>query len=109
MTESPAHLTCTVPHSHVFAGIFGKTRALGPLSNRMCSEPRVGTDNSIDRAVKPAAEFKFSCPVCHQHIAAGAESAGTEIECPTCFRPIMVPRSPGNATTKLILRGRQAG
>ena len=59
--------------------------------------------------MKPVAEFKFACPVCHQHIMADSAMAGAQIECPTCFRQIIVPRSPMGNTTKLILRGTQAG
>ena len=59
--------------------------------------------------MRPATEFKFACPVCHQHIIAASASAGAQIECPTCFRQIIIPRAPGGDTTKLILRGTQAG
>ena len=55
--------------------------------------------------MRPATEFKFSCPVCHQHIMAAVASAGAQIECPTCFQQILVPRTPGGDTTKLILCG----
>lgn len=34
-------------------------------------------------------------------------SAGEHIECPTCHKQIIVPKAPGAATTKLILRGTQ--
>ena len=52
-------------------------------------------------------EFKFACPVCHQHIECDVEAAGSQIECPTCFKQIIVPKAPSGATTKLILRGTQ--
>jgi hypothetical protein len=52
-------------------------------------------------------EFKFACPVCHQHIVCDAEAAGSQIECPTCFKQIVVPEAPSGATPKLILRGTQ--
>lgn len=58
--------------------------------------------------MKIAVEFKFSCPVCHQHIAADSSMAGTQIDCPTCFRAIIVPKAPTGNTTKLILRGTHA-
>jgi hypothetical protein len=58
--------------------------------------------------MNPLAEFKFACPVCHQHIVTAAVSAGYQIECPTCFRQIVVPKAPGGATTRLILRGTHA-
>ena len=58
--------------------------------------------------MKTAVEFKFSCPVCHQHIAADSSMAGMQIDCPTCFRAIIVPKAPIGNTTKLILRGTHA-
>jgi DNA-directed RNA polymerase subunit RPC12/RpoP len=36
-------------------------------------------------------EFKFACPVCGQHITADSDAAGSQLECPTCFRKIVVP------------------
>jgi len=51
-------------------------------------------------------EVKFACPVCGQHITAGAEAAGTHLECPTCFRRIIVPQ-PSAGTTNLILSATQ--
>lgn len=50
-------------------------------------------------------EFKFACPVCHQHILCDASAAGSQVECPTCFRGIIIPKAPGYTTTRLILRG----
>ena len=58
--------------------------------------------------MNPVREFKFSCPVCHQHIRCDAASSGQIIGCPTCFRNIIVPQAPTNNTTKLILRATQA-
>jgi hypothetical protein len=66
-----------------------------------------GTKHSIACSVKPANEFKFACPVCHQHMLADVASAGEHVECPTCHKQIIVPKVPGGATTKLILRGTQ--
>src|SRR5262245_46326040 len=59
--------------------------------------------------MRPVTEFKFSCPVCHQHIMVASSCGGSQTKCPTCFRDIIVPKAPGNATTKLILRGTQPG
>jgi hypothetical protein len=39
-------------------------------------------------------EFKFTCPVCGQHIAADASGSGAQIECPTCFQRIIIPQAP---------------
>jgi hypothetical protein len=58
--------------------------------------------------MNPVREFKFSCPVCHQHIQCEAASSGQILACPTCFRNIIVPQAPTNNTTKLILRAAQA-
>ena len=53
-------------------------------------------------------EFKFACPVCHQHIQCDTASSGQTIACPTCFRNIVIPQAPTGHTTKLILLGTQA-
>ena len=51
-------------------------------------------------------EFKFTCPVCGQHIAADSSGAGAQIECPTCFQRIIVPQAP-RADSKYILSATQ--
>jgi len=51
-------------------------------------------------------EFKFACPVCGQHITAGSEAAGTQLECPTCFQRLVVPQAPAG-TSNLILAATQ--
>jgi hypothetical protein len=66
-----------------------------------------GTSYSTCKSMTTTREFKFACPVCHQHIVCDAEAAGSQIECPTCYKQIIVPKAPGGATTKLILRGTQ--
>ncbi len=53
-------------------------------------------------------EFKFACPVCGQHITTDSGSSGKSIECPTCFRKIVVPQAPASEETKLILSAAQA-
>jgi hypothetical protein len=58
--------------------------------------------------VTPIREFKFACPVCHQHIECVVEAGGQVIECPTCFQKIIIPQAPTGHTTKLILRAKQA-
>ena len=53
-------------------------------------------------------EFKFACPVCGQHITADSTASGTQLECPTCFRKIIVPQAPTTADPKFILSASQA-
>ena len=53
-------------------------------------------------------EFKFACPVCGQHITADSHSAGSQLECPTCFRKIVVPQAPSSADPKFILAAAEA-
>ncbi len=52
-------------------------------------------------------EFKFACPVCGQHIMADSSASGTQLDCPTCFRKIIVPQAPAAGGTKLILSAAQ--
>src|SRR5437867_7180800 len=54
-------------------------------------------------------EFKFACPVCGQHITADSRTAGTQLECPTCFQKIIVPQAPASPDSKLILSASQVG
>ena len=53
-------------------------------------------------------EFKFACPVCGQHITADSSASGTRLDCPTCFRKIVVPQAPAAGDSKLILAAAQA-
>ncbi|HTI99424.1 MAG TPA: hypothetical protein VL527_11125 [Dongiaceae bacterium] len=53
-------------------------------------------------------EFKFACPVCHQHIQCAATSAGEVMACPTCYQKLVVPNAPSGNTTRLIIRAKQA-
>jgi len=57
---------------------------------------------------KPMSEFKFACPVCGQHITADSRISGKRLECPTCFRKIIVPHAPAGTDSKLILSATQA-
>ncbi|HUZ07888.1 MAG TPA: hypothetical protein VMV89_10430, partial [Candidatus Paceibacterota bacterium] len=43
------------------------------------------------------AEFKFFCPQCGQNIQCGTSYSGTQINCPTCQKPIVVPPAPPSA------------
>ncbi len=47
--------------------------------------------------------FKFACPVCGQHIQCDSIKSGSPMECPTCFRQIVVPQAPAGADSKLLL------
>jgi hypothetical protein len=52
-------------------------------------------------------EFKFACPVCGQHIKCDSAKSGSQMECPTCFRKIVVPQAPAGADSKFILTAAQ--
>jgi hypothetical protein len=52
-------------------------------------------------------EVKFACPVCGQHITADSRASGTSLECPTCFRKIIIPQAP-TSTSNLIISAAQA-
>src|SRR5882724_11525657 len=53
-------------------------------------------------------EFKFACPVCGQHITADSASTGSQLECPTCYRKIVVPQAPTSTDPKFILSAAEA-
>ena len=48
-------------------------------------------------------EFKFACPACGQHITCAAGSSGSQMECPTCYRKLVVPQPPASGSPNLIL------
>lgn len=48
-------------------------------------------------------EFKFACPVCGQHITCDSGSAGSQMDCPTCFRKLVVPQAASAGATHLVL------
>src|SRR6478736_2131378 len=48
-------------------------------------------------------EFKFACPVCGQHITCDSGSAGTQMDCPTCFRKLVVPQAPTPGAKSFVL------
>ena len=43
---------------------------------------------------RPMSEFKFACPVCGQRMAVDSSATGAQVECPTCFQIIIVPKAP---------------
>lgn len=47
-------------------------------------------------------EFKFACPVCGQHITCATADSGSQMECPTCFRKLVIPQAPAEGA-KFIL------
>ena len=58
--------------------------------------------------IKAMSEFKFACPICGQHITADSHGTGSQLECPTCFRKIVVPQAPASADSKYILSAAEA-
>lgn len=54
-------------------------------------------------------EFKFACPVCGQHITCDSTVSGSQMECPTCFRKLMVPQAPQDGNSKLVLTASEVG
>src|SRR5712672_2412427 len=60
-----------------------------------------------NRLPKPMSEFKFACPVCGQHITADSSTSGGQLECPTCFRKIVVPQAPTAGDSKFIISAAQ--
>lgn len=69
----------------------------------------VGPEHVWDGDVETMSEFKFACPVCGQHITADSSSSGGQLDCPTCFRKIIVPQAPTGPDSKLILSASQVG
>jgi len=53
-------------------------------------------------------EFKFVCPVCHQHIKVELWRSNSMMECPTCFQRIIVPQAPADDNVELIITGSKA-
>jgi hypothetical protein len=43
-------------------------------------------------------EFKFACPICGQRMAVDASATGAQVECPTCFQIIIVPKAPAEGS-----------
>jgi hypothetical protein len=43
---------------------------------------------------QPMSEFKFACPVCGQRMAVDSSATGAQVECPTCFQIVIVPKAP---------------
>ncbi|MGH7991886.1 MAG: hypothetical protein ACREDQ_00085 [Limisphaerales bacterium] len=43
-------------------------------------------------------EFKFACPVCGQRMAVDSSASGAQVECPTCFQIVIVPKAPAEGS-----------
>ena len=54
-------------------------------------------------------EFKFACPVCGQHITVDSRASGSQLNCPTCFRKLVVPPPPVSTDSKWIVTTSEAG
>jgi hypothetical protein len=74
-----------------------------PLKNPVASDTRMW--NPIFNSMS---EFKFVCPVCHQHIKCESWRSNTMMECPTCFQRIIVPQAPASDDVELIITGSRA-
>jgi hypothetical protein len=48
-------------------------------------------------------DFKFACPVCGQHITCDSGSSGTPMDCPTCFRKLVVPQASASGANSFVL------
>lgn len=48
-------------------------------------------------------EFKFACPVCGQHIKCATDKSGSQMECPTCFRKLVVPNPPADSSSAFVI------
>src|SRR6478735_4649780 len=47
--------------------------------------------------------FKFACPVCGQHITCDSSSSGAQMDCPTCFRKLIVPQATTPSSGNFVL------
>lgn len=48
-------------------------------------------------------DFKFACPICGQHINCDSGGSGSQMDCPTCFRKLVVPQAPAPGKTNFVL------
>src|SRR6266496_2986962 len=70
------------------------------LAANLSSWPRAGFAPCRLRSMS---ELKFACPVCGQHITCDARTSGSQMECPTCFRKLLVPQPPAAGSPNLVL------
>ena len=54
-------------------------------------------------------EVKFACPVCGQHVTTDSRLCGSQMNCPTCFRALVIPNASSSGETKLVLSAAEAG
>jgi hypothetical protein len=52
-------------------------------------------------------EFKFHCPQCGQQIQCATSYAGSQINCPICQKPIVVPQAPSTTDTESLAGNNQ--
>lgn len=57
----------------------------------------------ITQRISIMSEFKFACPICGQHINCDSGSSGSQMDCPTCFRKLVVPQAPAPGKTNFVL------
>ena len=48
-------------------------------------------------------DFKFACSVCGQHITCDSSSSGARMDCPTCFRTLIVPQAPAPGSSSFVI------
>ena len=49
------------------------------------------------------ADLNFYCPKCDQNLAVDESLSGSEIECPTCSKPIKIPEADDENVQRLSL------
>lgn len=75
------------------------------VARRQGTQPATPPNRGVTGAPPEAqaAEFKFSCPACGQHIRGGQSYAGKEINCPACHKPFRVPKTiPARSGVSLV-------
>ncbi len=74
-----------------------KTTGLRCHSNDVIFSARITRHNSN------MSDFKFACPVCGQHITCDSGSSGSQMDCPTCFRKLVVPQAHAPGSSNFVL------
>jgi hypothetical protein len=79
---------------------WGKMReAPAPPTPGGRASPRAQTSSESLKA-SLAADFRFACPACGQHIRCEAGYRGRKIACPACRKEILVPEANGDALSR---------
>src|SRR5215469_11577605 len=81
-------------HHHFSAGgpRHSRRRFAGPGLHRALPAPATPGRGKPDSRATTMSEIRFACPHCGQHIACDRDYADTSIVCPSCDRPMEVPR-----------------